>query len=66
MFKLRNIVGPFIVNSRQDLTYVEDKIKEFHFELGERWKYDPHHIIFYRRKSVNSNPYTHESRPRID
>lgn len=52
MFKLGNIMDPFIINSRQALTYVEDKIKEFHFELGERWKYDPHHIVCNRRKSV--------------
>jgi len=66
MFKLENVVGPLIENSIQDLTQLKEMMKEFHFELGEKWKYDPHQVIYDRRKSVNSAPYHHETRVDIE
>lgn len=41
-------------------------IKEFGFEKGEKWKYDPHHIISNKRLEISFASYIHESRLEIE
>jgi len=48
------------VNGRQTILQVEERMKEFAFDQGEKWKYDPHHIISNKRGYINYAPYFHE------
>lgn len=41
-------------------------LKEFNLEMGEVWNYDPHRIIFNRRKDINDSAYVHEYRSELE
>lgn len=58
-FKLEQIMGPYIVNNRQALKQVEEMMKELGLNKGERWQYDPHHIISDKRMKIIFAPFTH-------
>jgi len=35
-------------------------------QLGEKWAYDPHHIISNRRMENAYSPFIHEARPEVE
>jgi len=45
---------------------VENILKRIPLQLGEKWSYDPHHIISNKRVENSYAPYTHESHPEIE
>lgn len=42
---MRQTVGPFVVNTRQDFKIVEALLETMDFEKGDTWHYDPQGII---------------------
>ena len=40
-FKLKNQVGPFIVNNREAANEINVKLKEYKFPYSFMWDYDP-------------------------
>lgn len=54
------------MNRRQALLKVEDIMKEFGFYQGEKWKYDPQHIISNKRGDIIFVPYIHESKQELE
>lgn len=41
-------------------------LKEFNFELGEVWNYDPHGVIYMRRREINASVYEIDSKPKLE
>ena len=54
------------MNRRQSLLQVEEIMEEFGFDQGEKWKYDPYHIISNKRGEISYAPYIHESNPKLE
>ena len=40
-FKLKNQIGPFIVNNREAVNEINIKLKEYKFQYSFMWNYDP-------------------------
>lgn len=43
-------MGPFVVNNKQAIRGVQKVLEGMNFQLGEKWAYDPRHIISNRRE----------------
>ena len=52
-FKLKNQVGPFIINNRDAEKEITKRLAEFKFQESFPWKYDPQGILSILR--VNEN-----------
>jgi len=66
LFKFPKIVGPFIVNNRQDMEEVNKMLQDMQFQQGDKWSYDPHQDVSKRRVDNSYAPYIHESRIEIE
>jgi len=49
IFKMKQPVGHFMVNTRQTFQIVEALLETMDFEKGDTWHYDPKGIISQRR-----------------
>ena len=65
-FKLKNQVGPFIINHRDAEKEVTKKLSEFKFEESFPWNYDPQGILSKLRVKCKLTPFIHESKPEIE
>ena len=45
MFKLGNVIGQFIINSRHVFPVIEEILKKMEFQQGDVWHYDPKGVI---------------------
>jgi len=53
-FRLLQEVGPFLVQQRIYFTKYKEMLKEFDFEKGANWVYDPHGVIAARKSSYKN------------
>jgi hypothetical protein len=49
-------VGPFLVQQRTTFVVAEEMLKQFDFEKGEGWVYDPHGVISTRKPTYKHHP----------
>jgi len=64
-FKLKESVGPYIINTKVVVKEVEGILKQMKFKPSFTWSYDPLGIISKIRVEQNSTPYAHTPRPEI-
>ena len=62
IFILPRTIRYFIVNTRQAVEEVQKMLEEMNLLLGEKWAYDPCHIISKKRMENGYAHFIHESR----
>ena len=65
-FKLKNEVGPFIVNTRATLQITTKILSAMGFQQGEPWNYDPHVVISSKKNSHGQAPYQHQKKDELE
>ena len=65
-FKLKNQIGPFIVNNREAANEINVKLKEYKFPCSFTWKYDPQGILSAIRVKCKLPVYLHDPKPHIE
>ena len=65
-FKLKNQIGPFIVNTREAANEINVKLKEYKFPCSFTWKYDPQGILSAIRVKCKLHVYLHDPKPHIE
>jgi len=65
-FKLKDNVGPYIVNTIATKKEVETILKQMKFKLSFTWSYDPLGIISKLRVEQKSTPYAQTPRLEIE
>jgi hypothetical protein len=59
-------VGPFTIKSKSAISIVEGLLGEMNFRKGHKENYDPHHVVYEKRKHLRSAPYQHQPNPILD
>ena len=65
-FKLKNQVGPFIINNKDAENEITKKLSEYSFEESFSWNYDPQGILSKLRVKCKLTPFIHEAKPDIE
>ena len=65
-FKLKNQIGPFIVNNRKSANEINVKLKEYKFPYSFMWNYDPQGILSTMRVKCKFPVFLHDSKPHIE
>lgn len=65
-FKIKNQIGPFICNNRNDGKEVDRCLQEIKFTSSFKWSYDPVGVISKLRVKLKLTPFIHESKPEIE
>ena len=65
-FKLKNQIGPFIYNHRNENKEEAKKLLEYKFEEIFHWNYDPQGILSKLRVKFKLTPFIHEEKPEIE
>ena len=65
-FKLKNQIGPFICNQRDEKKEATKQLLEDKFEEIFPLNYDPHGILIKLRVKCKLTPYLHEEKPEIE
>lgn len=48
------------------MVVVQNILEDVDLQLGEKWAYDPHHIISNTRVEKAYDPYVHEPQPNVE
>ena len=64
--KLKNQIGPFIVNNREAIKEINIKLKEYTCQEIFMWNYDPRGILSTIRVKCKLTPFLLESKPQIE
>lgn len=62
--KLKEHIGPYIVNTRATTKEADEILKKLNFKLSFTWSYDPLGIISKLRVEKKTTPYAHTPRPK--
>ena len=65
-FKIKNQLGPFICNNREDGQEAEKILRKMNFKCSFMWQYDPNGVINKLGLKFKLSPFIHESRPDIE
>ena len=65
-FKLKNQIGPFIVNNIEAANKINVKLKEYKFPCSFIWNYDPQGILSTMRVRCKLSVYLHDPKPHIE
>ena len=64
-FKLKNQVGPFIINHKEAEKEIIKRLAEFKFQESFPWNYDPQGILSSLRVKFKLTSFIHELKPEI-
>ena len=65
-FKLKNQIGPFIVNNRDADKEIERRLSELKFQVSFPWNYGPQGLLNSIRVKNKLPPFIHEPKPDIE
>ena len=65
-FKLKNQIGPFIVNNRDAEKEIEKRLSELKFQVSFPWNYDPQGLLNNISVKNKLPPFIHEPNPDIE
>lgn len=65
-FKLKNQIGPFILNNREAANDINIKLKEYKFPYNFIRNYDPQGVLSTIRIKFKLSPFLHDSKPQIE